>query len=79
MSETLAAPLPSRSFKFRPHDWMDTDNLQPKFGIQVCLSPALEGESALWMHAHSGGIPLIFDTAAERDATIARLRSDKRL
>lgn len=54
----------------RNHDWYDSENNRPMFGIQVKA-----GDS--WRNAAENGKPCIYSTEAERDSKRAELRKRK--
>ena len=55
--------------KFRVSNWIDTKNLIEKFGVQA--RPA----GKAWHHVARDGVALIFDTEAEAQSEVHKLRA----
>lgn len=53
--------------RYRAHDWLDVTTLKPCHGIEAAV-----GRSG-WMKVSSGNKPLLFPTAAERDAELKQM------
>lgn len=43
--------------KYRVHQWVDTQSLEPRYGIQANI------EYGVWAHVHDGERIIFFDTA----------------
>lgn len=59
---------------YRKHSWLNIQIMKEKFGIQSKAT----GYEARWLHCTDGGMPLIYDTAEERDAKLKELRTEQR-
>ena len=64
MTQVTARP------KFRAHDWVSTKTLQPCFAIQAAV-----GKNGWQTVSTSSGKPILFKTAAERDAELREMLS----
>ena len=52
----------------REHDWLDTKNAKPMYGLQVKCS------DGTWRNVARDGEPAIFETKTERDALRVEMR-----
>lgn len=63
-SETTAR----RKTEFRIHNWINTDTLEPIFGVQVKLAPRQ------WAHVCQAGTVMLFDYEADAKEKIEEYR-----
>lgn len=68
LNELLGGTPPKdREMRTRPNDWLDTNTLETKYGIDVL-------HDGKWKHLAEDGKPCIYSTPAERDAKRAEYR-----
>lgn len=56
--------------RYRKHLWLNTKTRTREFGIQCKPQPKDH-----WFHCHENGTPLIYNTEAECDAKLAKLKA----
>lgn len=64
---------PKTKISYRPHDWLNTKENKPKFGIQA----KAVGYECRWLHCAEGNKPLLFDTEQARDEKLTELRREQ--